>query len=751
NIAEEITRLYIDELTQTATWWTSTPTVTPTSTSSATPTVTSTRTATSTSTRTATPTRTPTSTHTPSPTATTTQTATPTLNPNLRIDSIVIGWEQEPPLLAPASEMAYAELLTDFYQRDIFTYYGDTAEVIPFMVEQIPTVSNGLVRINNDGNTEVRYRLRAGMLWSDGTPITTADCALGHRLYSDESTGTFYRGNYVSDVVSFRVVDELSFVITYANSFSGYLAYSTPVCGFPDHIITPLLNRGQLLEEMAFMTPSGVRNFVGYGPYVIQEWRVGQQITFALNPNWGRNAWEQIPSIDSVIIRFIPDTEDMQNALQNGTIDLAFNWVVEQLPIYQSMNDVTVWGTRGVFQDALWINMQPTGTSAASQALADVRIRMAIVHALDRRRYIQQLLDPTGALDIEIPRHYFHPNWLPDDIQLLEYDPELALALFAEAGWVDSNGDGVLDDGRNEFIITAYTTTSQIRNDFLTLIQDDLAQIGILMELQSVPSTDLFSLYEDGGIIATGNFDMALFALSFNALDPYFSSPYWFGCDSIQVVGGGNGYGFCNSEFDALAEVIPNIIDLTEQRELAHEAARLMYDAQFWHGLFTRNINYAVNSAKFDVDSMRDMGTFTSNYFNRVEFWMPNLDRVITTNNLTVPTLRFSATATMTATLRPASVATATSEVAIVTINTSANLRSGPGTNYSIIGVASANDQFEVIARTTNSQWYLIQYTSSTRAWVSSTVVTASVSNIDIVIAATIPAAPATSVPVAPT
>ena len=114
---------------------------------------------------------------------------------------IVIGWEQEPDILEPLSNSTFSGLLNDFYARYAWDWDTDY-NVYPILVEEILTVENGLVVTDDAGNTVVTYKIKPGLLWSDGQPITADDFLLGHRIYSDPSTGTISRANYPNAVAS---------------------------------------------------------------------------------------------------------------------------------------------------------------------------------------------------------------------------------------------------------------------------------------------------------------------------------------------------------------------------------------------------------------------------------------------------------------------------------------------------------------------------------------------------------------------
>jgi len=535
--------------------------------------------------------------------------------------TIVIGWEQEPSVLAPLSDMAFAAYMQNFYQRDLWDW-DTNREIFPIMAEEIPSFENGMVTETEEGNTVVTYKLNEGMSWSDGEPVTSADCAFWHEIMMDPSKGTIQRSSYPDVVESLEVVDDLTFVLTYNRPFPDFLTNSTATCGYPEHILGPWVEENGTIDTAPYFRGEDV---VGYGPYVFGEWVIGNSLTFDRNPYWGENEFEQVPAIDRVILSFITDTAQMQNAFETGQIDLAFNFRDTLVADYQAVAGAEVFSTPGVFGDAIWVNVGNGG----HPALEDPMVIDAMIHAIDRATLAEELVGP----GVGVPKSWFAEQFWPEDLPLLEYDPELAMEMLDEAGWVDSNENGIRDkivvddEPPVELVLRFYTTELDVRMDYQIFIQEYLEEVGIVVQLLPVPATILFAPYAERGILDTGAFDLALFALSTGPLSPFADASEWFGCGSTPSPENGgqgkNGWGWCDEEFDRLDLLVGETVDPVERMEYAHEAQRRFFEGRFWHGLYLRPTWYAVDGSQWDVDTMFDMGTLSDNYFNKVEYWEP--------------------------------------------------------------------------------------------------------------------------------
>jgi peptide/nickel transport system substrate-binding protein len=528
---------------------------------------------------------------------------------------LVIGWEQEPDVLEPLSNSTFSELLQNFYSRNVWDWDASYTPY-PILVDEIPTVENGLVTTNDAGNTVVTYHLRQGALWSDGEPITADDVLFGHRLFSDPSTGTIARANYPEVVESVEKTDDYTVVQTFNSPFPDYISDRVFLqARYPQHVLEPLLEaNGGTLDGLPYFTRA--EGVVGYGPYVLESWIPGDSITFVKNQYWDG----QEPAIDRIIVRFITETAQLQNALEAGEIDLAFNFPDDLVESYQSIEGVEVWNTGSVYDDALWFNINPDGTQ--HPALKDITVRQAIVHAINRVANTAAIVGE-GA---EVPRARDAAIWQPDDLTVLEYDPDLANQLLDEAGWVDSNDNGTRDKDGEELILRVFTTPRQSRVDYQLAIQSDLQAVGIGTQLFQVPGPSvLFASFTNRGIQATGDYDLSIYAFNNDPISPNIdpSALGSQGIPSAENPGGTNFSFFSDPRIDELIPLISSNTDPASRLEQKHEAVQIINDAVFWAGLFPRVTWYALRTENFDASTFQTNGTLGGNWFEGVEFWQP--------------------------------------------------------------------------------------------------------------------------------
>jgi peptide/nickel transport system substrate-binding protein len=569
--------------------------------------------------------------------------------------TVIIGWEQEPDLPELYSGSAFSEYLDEFYARDIWDWDTDR-NIFPIMVEEVPTLENGLVTqvdvgdVDGDGVADqapqVTIRLRQGMLWSDGEPITAEDCMFGHNLLMQpDAVDSIQRGFYPEVVASAEQVDDYTVVITYNRPWPDFLLDAVITCAYPAHKFLGDNEDGFTMDTdgdgvfdnnadnapyaSGFLDPS---QLVGYGPYIMSEYNAGQNIVFTRNPNWGVNEWETVPAVDTFILQFILESEQMENALEVGDIDLAFNFDAVNNG-YGELENVAVFTTPGVFVDGIWLNSGPN----AFPAMQNVSVREAIYHGINRRGIADQFAgEGAGAL---LPRAWVPEIFTPPDLPFREYDPELARQLLTEAGWVDDDGDegpdvaaptarvaqGVegVPDG-TAIILRFYTTPVVPRADIQVVIQAQLQEIGIRTQLFVVNGpTVLFAPFASRGILYTGEYDIAMYALSNIPLSPN-GSPDNFQCRGIPSVEnpeGRNNTWFCNEEYDRLDNLVASTNDPELRLQYRYEAEVYFYNAAVWAGIRPRLTAYAVRTDVLNVDSMLRVGTLSGNYFQNITDW----------------------------------------------------------------------------------------------------------------------------------
>jgi len=216
-------------------------------------------------------------------------------------------------------------------------------------------------------------------------------------------------------------------------------------------------------------------------------------------------------------------------------------------------------------------------------ALQDSKVRQAIALAFDREALVKDLL-----LGATAPAATYWDNTPYNDPSLKPwpFDPEKAKQLLDEAGWKDSNGDGVRDKNGVELVLKYGTTTREIRKDTQAVAQQQLADVGVKLDLLNYESDTFFGGYAEGGPAATGQLD--IFQYSTAAFFPDPDTAEWL-CSSIPTDAtpdGTNWMRLCDKDLDALFQKQATQVDAAERQKTFHEITKLIFDKVYFLGLW---------------------------------------------------------------------------------------------------------------------------------------------------------------------
>jgi peptide/nickel transport system substrate-binding protein len=283
--------------------------------------------------------------------------------------------------------------------------------------------------------TVATFRLRPGLRWSDGTPLTAADSVFAFELGRNPDS-VDPRQAIAERTASYAAPDAVTVVWTGMPGYVDPLAYT--------HLWPPLPRHqwdGLTPVEIAD-SPEANRSPLGWGPFVVSEWVEGEKLVLARNPHYWRAA-EGLPRLERVEIRFVDGAEELAAALLAGECQLAPSGpgLDEAAPALAGASQVRLAHVDGPVLEHLDFGLLPASdyAGAANAArLQDIRARQGLAHCLDRPALAPY---PDEPPDSTLPAA--HPLHAAGD--RYAFDAERGRALLAEAGWADANGDGLLD------------------------------------------------------------------------------------------------------------------------------------------------------------------------------------------------------------------------------------------------------------------------------------------------------------------
>jgi peptide/nickel transport system substrate-binding protein len=325
--------------------------------------------------------------------------------------------------------------------------------------------------------------LRDDVQWHDGTPVTAEDVVFTIGLQRDPLTASPRQAD-VTAVASVVARDSFTVAVTLARTGTYTVNSLLEVVPVPKHLLRDI-------APSDIRTASFNRNPVGNGFYRFGSWSAGQSLRLDVNADKpdGRAA------IDRIIMRFIPDVSAAMTELLAGQGDLLSRLPPNQKDRMEAAPNVGV-HTAPRIRPA-WIAL-----NTRRAPFDDVRVRRALLMGVDRDAIARGLFGDIGEPALSpIPQVLREHT---PGVRPIPFDPDSARALLAQAGWRDSNGDGLLDrDGRSLRIEVDFVSTDQTRQDVLVAMQSMLRRVGIDLVPRAYESTTWVQRLRDGGFTAS--------------------------------------------------------------------------------------------------------------------------------------------------------------------------------------------------------------------------------------------------------
>jgi peptide/nickel transport system substrate-binding protein len=507
---------------------------------------------------------------------------------------LTIGFAQEPDTLnGYYSAMAFGQWAWDLVNESLWDYDGNAQPVLKLAAE-IPTVANG--GISADLKT-YNIKLKSGLKWSDGAPLTAADVAFTYEMIMDKGNSFSQATSIQSQLVSVKAIDDVTVELVWKDPqpYPEQMASNVSLNGIlPMHIFKPVYDEKKTLQEAA----ENLNPTVFSGPYVLKEWLRGESLTFEANPNYFGAA----PKTKTVVIRIFPDPETGYAALAAGQIDFQPNLgQADPSKVKALSNDIEVVTVFGGYIEYLTFNMRTAEVGGEGpKALKDVRVRQAIRLAVDRRAIVKDYLADTTTVTDSL---YASSPFENKALGFVESNLEEAAKLLDDAGYkLGADGIRVNDAGeRLEFRYS--TTTAAWRKDIQAIVKQQVERVGITVSIENYPASEFFGQWADGGINAVGNYHWAQFANNTTLTNIVnVSADELLGCDQISSEanqGGQNYVGYCNAEFDALVDTTKTEADAAKAQVAADKAQEILRDEVPLITLFPRGDIYAYNKARF--------------------------------------------------------------------------------------------------------------------------------------------------------
>mgnify|MGYP004452276605 FL=1 len=339
----------------------------------------------------------------------------------------------------------------------------DDGSISPWLAESY--------EVSEDGKTYV-FKLREDVYFTDGAKFN-AEAA---KLNFDAILDNYERHSWIESVSLMKEVENSgkeSVEVTGEYELTIHLSKSY----YPFLVELGLIRPLRFISPNCFIdgtTKNGVTDYIGTGSYYLSEHVTDEYAIFKVNEKY----WGDVPDIEEIIVKVIPDSQSRVMALESGEIDLIYGATMIDSETYDKFSNLSEFETKisePISSRVMMINTQ-------DEILGDVRLRKALQYATDRETISKSIF-----LGIEDPAYTLFSSEVPyADIGLTpyEYNLEKAKELLNEAGWVEVNGQSYRQKDGQELAFTLHYSSDNVTDKTIAeFYKGELAKIGINLEI----------------------------------------------------------------------------------------------------------------------------------------------------------------------------------------------------------------------------------------------------------------------------
>ena len=485
-------------------------------------------------------------------------------------------------------------------------HYDENGNMVPMLVEEIPTVENGGVASDL---RSITWKLTKGIEWSDGTPLTAHDVVFTGQYCLHEEGGC-NSTSYFADVTKIEALDDHTVKVHFG------VAKPFPYGPFVGST-APIIQQAQFKDCMGAKAQECTeQNFgpIGTGPFKVEEFRANDVITFSANEHYRdsdkpafatatfKGGGDAASAARAVLetgefdyawnLQVEPEVLSQMAAAGKGTVVTAFGTSVERLMVNQTNNDPSLGPEkRSLYLDGA--NPHPF--------LSDPAVRRALSLAIDRSILVEAGYGAAGQATCNVlPAPAVYASTAND--ACLTQDVDEANRILDEAGWMPG-GDGVRARDGVRLSILYQTSTNSVRQGTQALVKQMWEQIGVETELRNVDAAVFF-----GGDPASPDTymkfyaDIEMYTNNFSGTDPESYMANW-ACAEIPGPDnqwlGNNIQRSCMAEYDALVAEMSQTASLKDRARLAKQMNDIIVQNHFMIPLIWRgDVSAHANSLK---------------------------------------------------------------------------------------------------------------------------------------------------------